>query len=72
MQKEKMEKRKHHPLPECKDSKRSVGFVTGVATQVASPEIISPDVAQGGCWFQVLQCKNKIKKQGHSCSIHVI
>lgn len=46
-------------LPKCKDSERSVGFVTRVATQVASPEVIAPDVAQGCCWFQVLQHKHK-------------
>lgn len=48
------------PLPKCKDSERSVGFVTGVATQVAPPEVIAPDVVQGCCWFQVLVQKEKI------------
>ena len=31
-------------LPKREDSERSVGFVAGVAPQVASPEIIDPDV----------------------------
>lgn len=47
------------PSPERKDSERSVGFVTRVATQVASPEVIAPDVVQGCCWFQVLEQKHK-------------
>lgn len=45
-------------LPKCKDSERSVGFVARVATQVGSPEVIGPDVAQGCCWSQVLQPQN--------------
>lgn len=28
--------------------------MTGVATQVASPEVIAPDVAQGCRWSQIL------------------
>lgn len=39
------------PLPKCENSERSVGFVTRVATQVASPEVIAPDVDQGCRWF---------------------
>lgn len=42
------------PLPKSEDSERSVGFVTGVATQVTAPEVIVPDVAQGCCWSQIL------------------
>lgn len=48
-------------LPKCKDSERSVGFVTRVTTQVASPEVIGPDVVQGCRWFQVLQQKCKVR-----------
>lgn len=48
-------------LPKRKDSERSVGFVTSVATQVASPEVISPDVAQGSLRLQVLQHKHNLR-----------
>lgn len=42
------------PLPKSEDSERSVGLVTGVATQVTAPEVIVPDVAQGCGWSQIL------------------
>lgn len=48
-------------LPECENSEWSVGFVTRVATQVAPPEVIAPDVVQGCCWFQVLKQKHTVR-----------
>ena len=64
----------HVRLPKCKDSERSVGFVTRVATQVASPEVIAPYVVQGGWWSQVLKQKQQIRLMlvpltcaGHHC-----
>lgn len=35
--------------------------MTRVATQVASPEVIAPDVVQGCRWFQVLEQKHTIR-----------
>lgn len=37
-------------LPEGENSQRPVGFVAGVAAQVASPEVIFPDVTQRSVW----------------------
>lgn len=51
---------RHVALPKCKNSERSVGFMTWVAAQIASPEVIAPDVIQGCRWSQVLKQKNKI------------
>lgn len=37
-------------LPKGENSQRPVGFVAGVAAQVASPEIIFPDITQRSVW----------------------
>lgn len=42
-------------LPEGENGQRPVGFVAGVAAQVASPEVIFPDVTQRSGWVEVLE-----------------
>lgn len=45
-------------LPECENGQRPVGFVAGVAAQVASPEVIFPDVTQRSGWVQILEIRS--------------
>lgn len=60
------------PLPKSEDSERSVGLVTGVATQVTAPEVIVPDVAQGCCWSQILEKETQENLHDASAVVEVI